>query len=235
MKEKINDILNTKLKKAIAIYALLFIVTAIIFFVVPKPKYEKAYTRVATISCNTQQQLSACSTGASNKYNCDSECKNYKMLEQIIITKNKTQYYKTYDKNGKYTYILKDDVIFENTPDYEQARQEKAKYEAQSEKRKEETAKKRLSEIEPKIKKVFVKTNIRPELYYCYIKPGIWNSLNMSEKKQAFTLCAEYGKFKNNNPYEDANTMQIKTTIKSSATDEDYAKYSITSGIRIKK
>ena len=69
--------------------------------------------------------------------------------------------------------------------------------------------------------------------YYCYIKPGIWNALSMPEKEQAFILCAEYGKLKNNNPYEDLNKMQIKTTIKSADTEEILAEYNIIKGVRV--
>jgi len=55
----------------------------------------------------------------------------------------------------------------------------------------------------------------------------------MPEKKQTFTLCAEYGKLKNNNPYEDATTMQLKTLIKNAETEKNLAEYNVMKGIVI--
>ncbi len=231
MKDKIKQILNTKTKKYIAAYLLILIAAAIIYILIPGAKVETAFTRVATISCNTVEQLKSCETGISNEVNCASECKSYKMLDKINIEKTNSEVFKVFNEKGKYTYIASEDVVFENTPEYEQTKKEKEKYQLQNEKIKKDLINKKLAEVEPKIKKVFASTNIRAELYYCYIKPEIWTSLTMPEKKQAFILCGEYGKLKNNNPYEDLNKMQIKTTIKSADTDEILAEYKTIKGV----
>lgn len=225
MKDKVKQIFNTKAKKYIAVYLLILVAAAIIYMIIPGAKIETAYTRAATISCKTVEQLKSCEKGLSKEVNCSSECKSYKMLDKINVEKTNSKVFKVFNEKGKYTYIASEDVVFENTPEYEQAKKEKEKYQQQNKKIKNDLINKKLAEIEPKIKKVFTSTNIRSELYYCYIKPGIWKSLTMPEKQQAFILCGEYGKLKNDNPYEDLNKMQIKTTIKSADTDEILAEY----------
>jgi len=109
-------------------------VAAVIYSLIPNAKIETAYTRVATISCKTVEQLKNCESGISKDVNCSLECKSYKMLDKIIIEKTKSEYFKVFDKNDKYTYIAADDVVFENTSEYEQAKNEKENYQRNSEK-----------------------------------------------------------------------------------------------------
>lgn len=246
MKEKIvhlskfvNEKLDTRLKKTAA---LVIVMAFIILPFLPDNKPVAAYTRVATKACETLEQLEYCTDAnveigldKSNRFDCSRVCKSYKMLDKIIVYKSDSPYWQIKDIYNDYLYINPSDVVFENTPEYEQTKQENENYKAHEENQKKETCKKHLSKIEPKIKKVFAYTNVRSELYYCYIKPDIWNNLAMPEKKQAFIMCSEYGKYKNNNPYEEASKMQIKTTIKSASSEENLAEYSITKGIIIIK
>lgn len=133
-----------------------------------------------------------------------------------------------------YTYIAAEDVIFENTPEFEQVKSQNADYHNHNETQNNNDIVRKWAEAETEIKKVFVSTDIRPNLYCCYVKPHIWNAFSFSQKQKVFRLCGEYGKYKSNQLGEELSEMQIKTKIKNYATQKNFAEYNIKKGIIIK-
>ncbi len=226
MFNKINGGLNILTKTCIITG--LFLVIVLFLFVTVKP-VEQAYTRVETISCNTIGQLMSCKNQSSQKTDCKSECKFYGKLEKINIKKILPAWFKVIDLNGKHTYIAAEDVIFENTPEFEQVKSQNTDYQQND-----TNIARKWAEAEPEIKKVFVSTDIKPDLYCCYVKQHIWNAFSFPQKQKAFRLCGEYGKYKSNQLGEELSEMQVKTKIKNFATKKIFAEYNIKKGIIIK-
>lgn len=223
LKEKFNAL--SKPKKVI----LIFTAVVCLLGMICEPKKETGYARVYNQVCI-----------AENK------CVSYKLFDKILVSEYSDTEFKVWNDKKEYIgKISKKNVVFEGTPEYEQAKKERAdidKREAELKKVLEEKLKKEraaeLARLEPLIKKVFYKVDFKKldndgsGLYDFYINPVAWVRIPFDQKQNIFKNCVTYIQLKTDAT--NIDMVRLGTKIKSSSNAAVLAEYSLISGIKIK-
>lgn len=171
---------------------------------------------------------------------------DYAIFTPIEVVKNdKSDFWDVYQKGKKIGQVQKTSIAFEGTPEYEQAKNEKAQYDkkmAEAKKLLEAKLKaerqKQLAELEKNINNVFYKIDFKQYsedgngTYSFYINPFIWAQLPFDQKENIFKNCTVYVQLKTNGTNSDF--AKIGTKIKSSSNGSILAEYSPLSGIKLK-
>lgn len=215
-------------QQKVYVLVLLFVVFPLLA-IISNPKIENGYTRVAEKVCKSENK-----------------CVSYKMFEPILVSEYSSDKFQVWnDKKENIGTISKKNVVFEGTPEYEQAKKERAdidKREAELKKVLEEKLKKEraaeLARLEPLIKKVFYKVDFKKldndgsGLYDFYINPVAWVRIPFDQKQNIFKNCVTYIQLKTDAT--NIDMVRLGTKIKSSSNAAVLAEYSMLKGIQVK-
>lgn len=223
LKEKFNAL--SKPKKVI----LIFTAVVCLLGMICEPKKETGYTRIYDRVCISENK-----------------CVSYKLFDKILVSEYSNTEFKVWNDKKEYIgTIKKKNVVFEGTPEYEQAKKERAdidKREAELKKVLEEKLKKEraaeLARLEPLIKKVFYKVDFKKldndgsGLYDFYINPVAWVRIPFDQKQNIFKNCVTYIQLKTDAT--NIDMVRLGTKIKSSSNAAVLAEYSMLKGIQVK-
>ena len=252
--------LDTKSKLIWAfIFAGFFIPGIILWLLLPIQNYidtkKKMYTFIAIIfialGITLPNETNKIETGYTRVYTTVENKENgkkigYAMFSPIQVVKNdNSDLWNVYKDGVKIGQVQKTSIVFEGTPEYEQAKQEKAEYDkkvAEAAKKLEAELKaerqKQLAELEKNINSVFYKVDLKKfsddgnGIYDFYINPLIWVQLPFDQKENIFKNCATYVQLKTNGT--EPGYAKYGTKIKSSSNGAILAEYSGLKGIQVK-
>ena len=216
LNEKWKNLPSPRRKLLIGCAILIYFV--IVFACIPKIKIKTGYAKTPiTIQTSTNPV-------------------RYEIADPIEIADNDDVNYDVYKSGTKIGTVKKTEIVFADTPEYEQAKKDRVAYDAlkkQIEEKMQEERENALKQFEDSMDKVFYKVQLEPENYisHFYINPFTWQILQFDQKKQLFINCVNYTAAKFNLSEDKAKIM---VQIKSSANEETLAEYSAFSGIKIK-
>lgn len=216
--------LDVKRNRIILTILLLFL--SVIFL----PQTTKAYIKIDnTIICGEPDG--------------DTGYKKMAVMDEINVYKKhfkKNGFLKTEDN----AYVKEDNIAFEGTPEYQEAKKNKElkdkkikEEKAKKEKAKQEAEKlvtKALDEKEKQLKKIiydmFDDVEITNYTFNYYVNPISWYNSSLNDKKNAMNGCAVYGKLKTKQYDLSEELALIRVKILDSTNGKTLGKYSVFKG-----